>query len=298
MSGAVNLKPEDISVRVDFNRHVALPFKRSGKRVDYIAFEGEGPQHVFSSEAAFDAVYSHSLDADPRIFIPKFLKAAKRAFLPGGDVAAILLEVLSMTTLNGKALKDATVSQLTEHYNVLRAAQGLEPVGEKCFNKKALLVTAIEKAEAEAAATTPEQVKNKEVSQASAEKRLSGLAALKEQKAEEAARKHEDKAALAASKENTMATAKKLTAPKTAPKKTAPKAAAPAKKAPAKAAPKAKAEGKGRGMGIGAFCIEQILKGKANGEVAEAAVEKFGGNTTASSVAWYRNKLKAEGKLK
>ena len=99
-----------------------------------------------------------------------------------------------------------------------------------------------------------------------------------------------------------MATAKKLTksAPAKASKKAAPiKKAAPVKKTPAaKAAPKAKAEGKGRGMGIGAFCIEQILKGKANGEVAEAAVEKFGGNTTASSVAWYRNKLKAEGKLK
>lgn len=291
MSGAVNLKPEDISVRVDFNRHVALPFKRSGKRVDYIAFEGEGPQHVFSSEDAFDDVYSHSLDSDPRIFIPKFLKAVKRAFLPDGDVAAILLEVLSMTTLNGKALKDASVKELTEHYNVLRAAQGLEPVGEKCFNKKALLVSAIEKAEAEAAAITPEQVKNKEVSQASAKKRLSGLATLKEQKAEEAARKREIKAEKAATKENTMATAKKLT--KTSPKSTA-KKAAPAKKA---AAPKAEKEKKGRGMGIGAFCIEQILKGKTNGEAAEAAVAKFGGNTTASSVAWYRNKLKGEGKI-
>jgi hypothetical protein len=50
--------------------------------------------------------------------------------------------------------------------------------------------------------------------------------------------------------------------------------------------------------GIGAFCMDLIINGKSNEEVIAAAKKQFpGANTSTSSVSWYRNKLKQEGKL-
>ena len=44
--------------------------------------------------------------------------------------------------------------------------------------------------------------------------------------------------------------------------------------------------------GIGDFCRDLIKNSKmSNDEIAKKAVAKFGGKTTASCVAWYRNKL-------
>lgn len=309
MGKFVNMPKDELILRLDHQAHVALAFRQDKKRIDYIGFECEGPQQLFSSVDAFNRLFKTEHDADATSFIPKMLKSVKRAYLPGANVAAILLEVLKMTTINDKELKDCTTKELVEHFNALRKTEGAEPITEKTYKSKAKLIEAIEKFEASLIPFTPDQQTNKKANAAAAEKRLAGLASLKEQKAEEAELKRTKKAEKAKSttttKEADMAT--KDTS-KTA-KKPAAKAA-PAKKEakqpvhtharksdkPVKKADKG--ESKPRGTGIGAYCIELILKGKSNEETASAARDKFGSNTSASSVAWYRNKLKGEGKLK
>lgn len=314
-----NITRDDLTMRFDFGQHIVLAFKRDKRRVDYIGFEGEGPQKLFSSVDSFERTFNRVSEEGPTVFLPKFLKAVKRAYLPGEGVAHIIMELLKMSTLNGKAHKDCTVTELTVHYNALRAASGAAPVSDKAFKSKAKLIEAVETAERLATAPTPEQLQNKKTNAAAAEKRLAGLATLKEQKAEEADARRKTKAEKAAKKEDAMSTKPEKTAkPKAAPKTEKP-AARPEKlpaKAPFKAdkpkaapakpekATKPKAAAKpektasaGRGKGIGSFCMELILKGKSNEEAAEAARKEFGSTTSASSVAWYRNKLKGEGKL-
>jgi len=56
--------------------------------------------------------------------------------------------------------------------------------------------------------------------------------------------------------------------------------------------------GKPRAEGVGTFCERLILEGKSNEEVLAAAKKQFPDkNPSPSSVNWYRNKLKREGKL-
>lgn len=58
------------------------------------------------------------------------------------------------------------------------------------------------------------------------------------------------------------------------------------------------AEKKPRGKGIGARAMELILEGKSTQEVIDTIkAEIEGANPTAATIAWYKNKLRSEGKL-
>ena len=58
------------------------------------------------------------------------------------------------------------------------------------------------------------------------------------------------------------------------------------------------AEKKPRGKGIGARAMELILEGKTTQEVIDTIkAEIEGANPTAATIAWYKNKLRQEGKL-
>lgn len=64
------------------------------------------------------------------------------------------------------------------------------------------------------------------------------------------------------------------------------------KAAKAKAA-KPPSEAKPRGLGIGAFCVELIKKGKSNDEILEAVRAKWpDAKTTTASLNWYRADIK------
>lgn len=57
-------------------------------------------------------------------------------------------------------------------------------------------------------------------------------------------------------------------------------------------------EKKPRGKGIGARAMELILEGKSNQEVIDTIREEIeGANPTPATMAWYRNKLRKDGKL-
>lgn len=57
-------------------------------------------------------------------------------------------------------------------------------------------------------------------------------------------------------------------------------------------------EKKPRGKGIGARAMELILEGKTNQEVIDTIkAEIEGANPTAATIAWYKNKLRQDGKL-
>lgn len=309
MGNLINLGPEELVVHADFSMHIALPFKKDKKRVDYIGFEGEGPQCLFASVASFEKQYNKVHDTDALRFVPTFIKIAKRSYLPGENVGRILLEILKMTTLNGKDLKDCSVKDLVGHLNALRISASLEPTAtEKTYKSKAKLIEAIEQLEVTIPPFTPDQQANKKTNTAAAEKRLAGLSDLKEQKAEEAQLKREKKAKKVDSQttnnpteEADVATKKstnsKKSAPKAAPKAAPVKETSKPKKATGSVKNVDKGESKPRGTGIGAYCIELLLKGKSNEETAAMARDKFGSSTSTSSVAWYRSKLKSEGKL-
>ena len=294
MSSKVSILLEDLVLKRSHQSKVAIPFARDRKRTDYVAFESEGPQHLFCSNESFEREFGTTIDVDPADFVPKFLRASKRAYLPGDSVALILMEILKMSTLNGKVFKDCSVKELVNHLNALRAAQDKDPVTEKAFKNKALFVAAIEELEAEVTAATPQQLENKRENAATATKRLAGLEGLKAAKKEEADAKKANKANKAKTsgtqKVPTTKESKAMAKTKTKTKK----AAASAKKAPV---PAKKAGEKAHAMGVGAFCRALILKGKSNEEVASAAQVKFGSRTSISCVAWYRNKLKQEGGL-
>lgn len=58
------------------------------------------------------------------------------------------------------------------------------------------------------------------------------------------------------------------------------------------------AEKKPRGKGIGKRAMELILEGKTNAEVIDVIKQEIeGANPTPATMAWYRNKLRQEGKL-
>lgn len=58
------------------------------------------------------------------------------------------------------------------------------------------------------------------------------------------------------------------------------------------------AEKKPRGKGIGARAMELILEGKTTQEVIDTIkAEIEGANPTAATIAWYKNKLRTDGKL-
>ena len=294
--GVVNVEASELRVQMDRQARVAIAFRRDKKRVDYIGFDGNGPQHLFETVTIFDRQFNRESFNPLEDSVLSFLRSLKRAYLPGEDVAGILLEILHMTNLNGKALTECTVKELVAHYNKLHKLAGNSGgITEKTFKTKGLLIEACSAMEASTKGRTPEQTVNKQDMQTATTKRLAGLDKQKEEKAQQ----KEDKKAVA-EKKTAKTSAKKEKLPfKPDSIKKAEKPAAPAKKGAEPKAKKEVPEKKGRGQGIGAHCMELILAGKTNEEVVTAAKKKFPeSNTSASPVAWYRNKLKSEGKLK
>ena len=57
-------------------------------------------------------------------------------------------------------------------------------------------------------------------------------------------------------------------------------------------------EKKPRGKGIGARAMELILEGKTTAEVIETIKSEIeGANPTTATIAWYKNKLRQDGRL-
>jgi hypothetical protein len=177
-------------------------------------------------------------------------------------------------------------------------AIGLAPTyHEKSYRTKKQFIEAAENAAVTLDNPTPEQRDNARANSEAATKRLAGLSALKQRKAEEAAASKEQDI-MATQKKTTVSkkpAAKKPAAPKAVEKKSTPKTA-PVEKTTEKKVAKDAGE-KVKRPGIGSFCMDLILKGKTTDEIIAAAHEKFGSRTSASSIAWYKNKLRGEGKL-
>lgn len=271
---AVNLPLAALCVRRDHNARVCLEFYRGNKWSEYLAFEPTGLQKFREPTAKFEARFNRAVDTPLERAALAFLHSLNGAYLPGDGVAEILLEIFTMSKTDGtNDLSKLDTKALLAYYNELAAAAGKPEL--KAFKEgKGKLLAKIEALQSDVKKPTAKQTEAKATSAAKAEKRLEGLADLKAKKAADAATK-----------------------------KTAPKAAAPAKaEKPAKPAAKpAKTNGDkpaAKGQGIGAFCMDLIVKGKTNEDVLSAVKIKFpNASTSASSVAWYRNKLKHEGKI-
>jgi len=121
----------------------------------------------------------------------------------------------------------------------------------------------------------------------------------KTEKAMEDARQSFEKARAAKKKSGVARSADEV-------KKAAKAATKAAKTKPAAKSEKPASNGKGRGSagggkgkGIGAFCSDLLLKNKTTEQILAAVKEKYpDAKTSPASIAWYRNKLREEGKLK
>jgi hypothetical protein len=280
-----SVNPEGFYGRLDFNRHFALEWYRDDKIVRYLAYTPKGLDDFSMPVAEFFTKYKTKLLTPLVYSAQQLLKASHGDYLPGPGVLDILTEILTMASTQGTGnLTSLDMKGLVAHYNNLGKALGRQPIKE--FKSKAEGLKRIAALEGEAKTPTPKQQETAEKAKAEAAKAIE-KAKTKEKPAADPGAK-----ALAAV---ASTVAKKGAAPKAA------KKAEKAKKFPtaaAKKAPKADGEAKPRGQGIGAFCQELILKGKSNEEVLEAVKKKFPtASTSASSVAWYRNKLKSEGKV-
>lgn len=269
---AVNLTLAALCVRQDHNARVCLEFYRGNKWSEYLAFEPTGLQKFREPTAKFEARFNRTVDTPLERAALAFLHSLNGAYLPGDGVAEILLEVYTMSKTDGtNDLSKLDTKALLVYHNELAAAADKTEL--KAFKEgKAKLLAKIEALQADVKKPTAKQAEAKATSAAKAEKRLEGLADLKAKKAADAAKKSAPAA------------------------KPAPKAVATAK--PAAKPAKTNDDKQPRGPGIGAFCMDLIVKGKTNEEVLGAVKAKFpNASTSASSVAWYRNKLKSEGKL-
>lgn len=274
---AVNLTLAALCVRRDHNARVCLEFYRGNKWSEYLAFEPTGLQKFREPTAKFEARFNRTVDTPLERAALAFLHSLNGAYLPGDGVAEILLEIFTMSKTDGtNDLSKLDTKALLAYHNELAAAAGKTEL--KAFKEgKAKLLAKIEALQADVKKPTAKQTEAKATSAAKAEKRLEGLADLKAKKAADAAAK------------KSAPTAKPAKAEKPAPKAAAKPAAKPAK---------TNGDKQPRGPGIGAFCMDLIVKGKTNEEVLGAVKTKFpDASTSASSVAWYRNKLKSEGKI-
>lgn len=254
-------------LRIDHNRHVALEIGQHKGESFFLAFEGSGLQLQHSSTSSFERQFHKALDQHPGAAALRLLHLNRSAYLPGDDVAIILLEIYMTKTHGTTDLNALDMKGLVQVYNDLAKNNGKTEV--KAFKSKAEAIERIGKLGAAAVQPTPEQKDNKA-------------------KAAEAAAKTAAKAAEKKPKTNSAA----KPARKTAAEKLAGKAARVA------GDPKPKSD-KPRDPGIGQFCMDLILKGKSNEDVLAAVTKQFeGAKTSAASIAWYRNKLKSEGQLK
>lgn len=263
--------------RKDHNARIALEFVRGTKWSEFLAFTAKGLAKFREPTDEFLRRFDKIIETPLERVSLQLLRDSRSDYLPEDGVTSILLEIYHMTATAGSGdLATMSLADLTAHYNKLSIATG--GTGVKSFKDKATALKRIDSFNIEVAKPTDEQAARKEEAGAKALKRLAATVT--------------DKPAKKA-----KATAAPKPAAKTAPAKK--KSAAAEKMAAEKAAKKAAPKKPGaKGQGIGAFCMELILKGKSNEDVLESVRKKFpDASTSASSVAWYRNKLKSEGQL-
>lgn len=266
--------------RKDHNARVALEFARGTKWSEYLAFTAKGLAKFREPTEEFLRRFHKIIKTPLERVSLQLLRDTRSDYLPEDGVTTILLEIYDMTATAGTGdLATMSLADLTAHYNKLSIATG--GTGVKSFKDKATALKRIDSFKVDVAKPTADQAAHKEEAGDKALKRLASVVT-KTKKAVVAA-VAADKAAVAAKK---AVPAKK-------------KSAAAEKMAAEKAAKKAAPKKSGaKGQGIGAFCMELIVKGKSNEDVLEQVRKKFpDASTSASSVAWYRNKLKSEGKL-
>lgn len=282
----VNLGLDQMAARLSHDRRVAVPFYRDDRKVALLQFTPSGPVARELPSHSFDENYKTLVDQPVERVALTLIGATRTCYLPGSRVMPILMEIFNMSQTNGTGdLNSLSQADLTETYNKLAAAAKKPTV--KSFKDKATAVKRIQALQDEVAepSAAQKEASAKALAEAGAGQKASDAPAAKKV----AAKKAKDTASIAASKA-AFAAAKKVPAKKAAAK---PAAKAPAKKASAQK-PEA-GEKKPRGSGIGAFCMELIGKGKSNEEVLAAVKTKFpDAATSASSVAWYRNKLKQD----
>lgn len=279
MKTSPNLALADMGAVLSHQSRVALPFYRDERRVCYVQFSPKGPELAEMAPIPFDGIY-HRKYAEPVLSVAsKFLKASLDAYLPDVRAKKTLAEIIIMASTNNTDAASLTVAQLTAAYNEVAAALGKPTV--KSFKDKPTATKRLEAIKAEATALSKSQQEHAD-------------------KADQPppADGGDDDAPKAGKRK--AAAAKKAPAAKTsrAAQRDAhneAKKASAAKKAPAK---KASADAKPRGMGIGAFCCDLLVKGKSNDEVLAAVQAKFpDAKTSSASIAWYRNDLRNKGKL-
>jgi hypothetical protein len=268
----INLPMQDMRAVLSHDRRIAVPFYRDDRKVTCLQFEPAGPVARDYPIDTFDRNYKARLDQPLEAVSLKLIGACRTCYLPGSRVMSILLEIFNMTQTNGTGdLTALSQAELTETYNKLAAAAGKPEV--KGFKDKATAVSRIQALQGDVAKPTAQQEKA-------------------QQQADEAAAK---KTAPKAEKPAKPA----APAPKNLGQHLAAKKAA--KKEPAQKSGKAaEGEKKPRGQGIGAFACDLIVKHQdlTNEQVLEKVKAKFPeASTSASSIAWYRNKLKSEGQL-
>lgn len=263
--------------RKDHNARVALEFVRGTKWSEFLAFTAKGLAKFREPTDEFLRRFDKIIETPLERVSLQLLRDSRSDYLPEDGVTSILLEIYHMTATAGTGdLTTMSLADLTAHYNKLSTATG--GTGVKSFKDKATALKRIDSFNVEVTKPTDEQAARKEEAGAKALKRLAAAVTDKPAK-KAAAEKPAAKAAVEKPAKKKSAAAEKMAAEKAA-KKAAPKK------------PGAK------GQGIGAFCMELILKGKSNEDVLESVRKKFpDASTSASSVAWYRNKLKSEGKL-
>jgi hypothetical protein len=285
-SARINIDAKDICVRMDSHARVALEFNRGRVWCEHIAFSSRGPQVERERIEKFERQFSRKLEINGGGAALRFLKTLSKSYLPGDGVGEILMEMAHMEATAGAGLKSLDLKGLVAHYNAI--AQTLGKGAVKNFKSKGEALARIEKLSSDGAGPTPQQQKTKAAIEEKAAKRAAtpetaegGEVSPHNVATEGATPEKEDD--MAAKKEHP--TAKGPT-----------KSPAKGKAKPAAKKPSAKGDAKPRGLGIGSYCEDLIMKGKSNEEVAEAARKKFGSKTSPSSAAWYRNKLRSEGK--
>jgi len=281
MTFYTGLPLEQLSVRQDYNRHVALEFAQDERTSSYLAYSSDGLCIEQMSAPLFYKKFSSILSSATAhkeqfvLHVVSLLKSVKQAYLPAPRASLILMEILIMAANEGsKDLKTMDLKSLTALYNQLAAAKGMRQIVE--FKSKAIALKRLEPLMAELAQPTPKQ--------------------------QEAADKVSEKAKVskAPATPKVAKVSKAPAAPKVAKVSKAPAAPKVAKVSKAPAAPKVAkpkngVEPAGRGKGIGAFCITLIQKGQDNESILQSVKNQFpGAKTSAASIAWYRNKLRCE----
>lgn len=302
MSNLVTLPLSELRVCMDHASHVAIEFSRGSKWSEFIHFESEGPCKGRALTTTFKRDYYRNSDTPIDRAALSFLRAYKRAYSPEQGLFEIIMEIyiMSVTESSPKGLQSLATAELLKVYNDVAAAAG-KPLLKSFKQGKVVLLERIEALQADAAVPTAAQEAAKASNAAKAEKRLAGLASLKPTEENDMTATTKKTAASKAVKPAAKPVAKptKASARPTTAAVVAPKRSAAAKPTPTPAKKATAAPVKAKAQGIGAFCMGLIIKGKTNEEVLAAAKQQFpNAATSASSVAWYRNKLKSDGKIR